>query len=126
MHRLPAKNYPMSAVRRRFFTRLSGRTETCGDLLPSPDKWGPDICRPTRNPFVKLWVKATTVAHTPGYAQPRYTVNYSGFGLNCQEGSANQEGIGKNIRQAETNGLVLRKHVRKSGKRDCNFRGNMR
>ena len=30
------KNYPASAVRRYFFTRRSGRAETCGRLLPSP------------------------------------------------------------------------------------------
>ena len=30
------KNYPASAVRRCFFTRRSGRAETCGRLLPSP------------------------------------------------------------------------------------------
>ena len=47
-----------SAVHFCFFTRLSGRAETYGCLLPSPDKWGPDICNPTRNPFVKMWVKA--------------------------------------------------------------------
>lgn len=29
-------NYPASAVRRCFFTRRSGRAETCGRLLPSP------------------------------------------------------------------------------------------
>ena len=32
------KKYPVSAVRPRFFTRLLGRAETCGCLLPSPGR----------------------------------------------------------------------------------------
>jgi len=57
--------YPMSAVGLCFFTRRSGRAETCGCLLSSPGEQvrGLDICIPTRNPFVKLWVKAQTNAH---------------------------------------------------------------
>ena len=51
--------YPMSAVNLCFFTRRSGRAETCGCLLPSPgENRGHDICIPTRNPFMNLWVKA--------------------------------------------------------------------
>ena len=48
-----------SAVRFRFFTRRSGRTETCGYLLSSTRR-RPDIRTPTRNPFVKMSVKAIT------------------------------------------------------------------
>ena len=56
--------YPMSAVNLCFFTRRSGRAETCGCLLPSPgENRGPDICIPTRNPFMNLWVKAQINAH---------------------------------------------------------------
>lgn len=32
--------YPKSAVCLYFFTRRSGRAETCGCLLPSPGKMG--------------------------------------------------------------------------------------
>lgn len=73
-----------NAVRHRFFTRRSGRTETCGDLLPSPDKRGPDIRQPTRNPFVKMWVKAITEAHIPGYISLWYKEHYSGLRPVCQ------------------------------------------
>lgn len=61
--------YPMSAVNLCFFTRRSGRAETCDCLLPSPgENRGPDICIPTRNPFMKLWVKAQINAHPRIYS----------------------------------------------------------
>ena len=57
-----------------------GRAETCDCLLPSPGvppkRWGLDICIPTRNPFMNLWVKAETNAH------PRiYAISCGGFPL---------------------------------------------
>ena len=56
--------YPMSAVDLCFFTRRSGRAETCDCLLPSPgENRGHDIRTSTRNPFLNLWVKAQTGAH---------------------------------------------------------------
>lgn len=50
----------------RFFTRRSGRAETCRYLLPSPRLRGLDIHRPTRNPFVMMWVKTTAWRTSPG------------------------------------------------------------
>ena len=56
--------YPMSAVDLCFFTRRSGRTETCDCLLTSPgENRGHGIHISTRNPFLNLWVKAQTGAH---------------------------------------------------------------
>ena len=82
----PKKNYPASAVRRYFFTRRSGRAETCGRLLPSPGDqrsgaWHPR--KPTRNPFLNLWVKAQAW-RTPQDNHWRY---YSRRARHCQRGT---------------------------------------
>ena len=79
------KNYPASAVRRCFFTRRSGRAETCGRLLPSPGDqrsgaWHPR--KPTRNPFLNLWVKAQAW-RTP---QDNHCEHYSRRARHCQRG----------------------------------------
>ena len=80
------KNYPASAVRRCFFTRRSGRAETCGRLLPSPGDqrsgaWHPR--KPTRNPFLNLWVKAQAW-RTP---QDNHWEHYSRRACRCQRGT---------------------------------------
>ena len=86
VHPPSKKNYPASAVRRCFFTRRSGRAETCGRLLPSPGDqrsgaWHPR--KPTRNPFLNLWVKAQAW-RTP---QDNHWEHYSRRACRCQRGT---------------------------------------
>ena len=83
---------PVGAVRFSFFTRRSGRAETCGCFLPSTANGGLASAPPTRNPFMNLWVKALAWrtpqdrvrARGRGLCSPNAQIHYSRLPGSCQ------------------------------------------